>query len=156
MMRKSLGLAMIALGCSLGVAAAQDLGAPTASSGGAEQVQAEQALQVLHALAEEHALAPGYKVGAPATGSRASTSNLSATFPLGFNFFHATHCGLFVDGGGNQFFFVFPQEGGVVFGVNNENIAHGLMVPCVDGNFFAINVIDLSGTFDETFSFTFK
>ena len=161
-MRKSLGLAAIALGCSVGVAAAQNFGAPTVSQGGAEQLRAaeqprvEEALQVLQALAQQHRLAPGYKVGAPATGSRASTSNLSAAFPIGFNVVHATNCGWFGDNFGNQIFFVFPQEGGIVFEVNNENIAHGLMVPCVNGDFFGFNVVDSAGDFNFTMSFPFK
>ncbi len=162
MMRKSLGLAAIVLGCSLGVAAAQNMGPPTVSQGGAEQLRAalqlrgEEALQVAHALAQQHALTPGYKVGAPATGSRASTTDLNARLPVGFTAVHATNCGWFTDGFGNQFFLVFPQEGGIIFEVNNQNIAHGLMVPCVNGDFVGINVIDAAGDFNLTFSFPFK
>ena len=162
MMRKSLGLAAVVLGCSLGVAAAQTMEPPTVSQGNAgqlrasEQLRVEETLQVLHALAQQHALTPGYKAGAPATGSRASTSNLNAMLPIGFNVMHATNCGWSTDGLGNQFFVVFPQEGGIVFEVNNQDIAHGLMVPCANGNLFGINVIDTAGNYNLTFSFPFQ
>lgn len=163
MIRKLLVLAAIVLGCLLGVAAAQNMGLRTASQAGAEQpraaeqLRAGEALRILHALAQQHARTPGYKVGAPATGSRASTIDPSTApgFPVGVNFVHATNCGWFVDGAGNQFFFVLPLEGGVVFEANNENAAHGLMVPCVNGNLFAFNVVDSAGDFNFTQSFPF-
>ena len=148
MKTKSLGLAAIALGCSIGVAEAQVAG-PGSPGPSLQQMQ-----QVLSALAQQHK-ASGAAVGAPSTGSRADINNLSASIPTGFNFFHGTFCGWFVDGSGNQWYYVFPIEGGIVFGINNRNIAYGLLTPCTNGNLFAWNVIDNAGHFNQTFSFPY-
>ena len=149
MKTKSLGLAAIALGCSIGVAEAQV--AEPSSPGG---LSPEKMQQVLNALAQQHK-ASGAAVGAPSSGSRADINNLSASIPTGFNFFHGTFCGWFVDGSGNQWYYVFPIEGGLVFGINNPNIAYGLLTPCTNGNLFSWFVTDAAGHFNQTFSFPY-
>jgi hypothetical protein len=69
--------------------------------------------------------------------------------------FHATTCGWFVDGNGNQFFFIFPPpaESGVVFAINNLFVGQALQISCVNAFLFEINVINgATGAFNETFS----
>jgi len=151
MKTKSLGLAAIALGCSIGVAEAQV--AEPSSPGG---LSPEKMQQVLNALAQQHK-ASGAAVGAPSSGSRADINNLSAPIPTGFNFFHGTFCGWFVDGSGNQWYYVFPIEGGIVFTINNINTALGLLTPCVNGNLFAIDVVNgNTGAYNQTESFPYR
>ena len=56
---------------------------------------------------------------------------------------------------GNQWYYVFPIEGGIVFGINNRNIAYGLLTPCTNGNLFSWFVTDAAGHFNQTFSFPY-
>jgi hypothetical protein len=148
MKTKSLGLAAIALGCSI-VAEAQ-VAEPGSSGPSLQQMQ-----QVLSALAQQHK-ASGAAVGAPSTGSRADINNLNAPVSLGWNFAHATNCGWFVDSSNNQWYLVFPIEGGMVFSINNPNVAYGLLTPCTNGNLFAWFVTNTSsGAFAQTFSYPY-
>ena len=150
MKTKSLGLAAIALGCSIGVAEAQ-----VAGPGGPQGPSLQQMQQVLNTLAQEHK-ASGAPVGAPSSGSRADLNNLNApSVAPAFVFAHATNCGWFQDSGGNQWYYVFPIEGGIVFGINNPNIAYGLLTPCTNGNLFSWFVTDAAGHFNQTFSFPY-
>ena len=150
MKTKSLGLAAIALGCSIGVAEAQ-----VAGPGGPQGPSLQQMQQVLNTLAQEHK-ASGAPVGAPSSGSRADLNNLNApSVAPAFVTGHATNCGWFQDSGGNQWYYVFPIEGGIVFGINNPNIAYGLLTPCTNGNLFSWFVIDSAGHFNQTFSFPY-
>ena len=155
MKTKSLGLAAVALGCSIGVAAAQGLGAPNTQAGSGPTP--DQMHQVLVELAAQHA-ALKLPAGTPATGGRADLNNLSAAnVPLGFNGFHAYNCGWFTPNGVDQWFYVFPQEGGVWFSVNNLNIALGLNVACNNANLEFVHVINSNtGAFDQTESFPYR
>ena len=150
MKTKSLGLAAIALGCSIGVAEAQVAG-PGSPGPSLQQMQ-----QVLSALAQQHK-ASGAAVGAPSSGSRADINNLNAPVVSGWNTAHATNCGWFLDGSGNQWYYVFPIEGGIVFTINNINTALGLLTPCVNGNLFAIDVVNgNTGAYNQTESFPYR
>ena len=144
---KSLGLAAIALGCSMGTAMAQNT-APSATA-----PPSPQQMKILKALAEQHAATA--KAGAPSMGSKA---NPGASLTLGWNYAHATSCGwLRTLVGLNQFFYIFPQEGGVVVSADNLFTAQALQISCVNGNWFAWHVVDLeSGAFDQTLSYDFK
>ena len=149
MKTKSLGLAAIALGCSIGVAEAQVAG-PGSPGPSLQQMQ-----QVLNALAQQHK-ASGAAVGAPSNGSRADINNLNAPVVSGWNTAHATNCGWFLDSSNNQWYYVFPIEGGIVFGINNPNIAYGLLTPCTNGNLFAWFVTNTSsGAFNQTYSYPY-
>lgn len=148
MSRKSLGLAAIALGCSMGTAVAQDtVASPTPAPPSPQQEK------VLKALAEQHAATA--KAGAPTNGSKPI---LSGSLILGWNFAHATSCGWFQTLLGlNQWFYIFPQEGGIIFSVNNIIQTEALQVPCGNGNLFAWHVIDLpTGAYDQTITYNFK
>ncbi|PZR87397.1 MAG: hypothetical protein DLM68_08640 [Hyphomicrobiales bacterium] len=147
MVKKSLGLAAIALGCSMGIAVAQAPSPPTPSPSH---------MQVLKALAAQHA-ATTTTPGAAATGSKANLTNLTAKIPLGWNTAHATNCGWFVDSGGGQWFYILPSEGGIIFEINNSNISQGLQVPCGEGYFISWFVTDSdTGAYNQTFSYSFK
>ena len=155
MKTKSLGLAAIALGCSIGIAAAQGLPGPNPQAGAGPSPEKMQ--QVLSALAQQHA-AMGIAAGAPSSGGRADIDNLSAAnVPTGFNFFHAYNCGWFTPNGSDQWFYVFPQEGGIWFVINNINVALGLNVACNNANLEAVNVINSStGAFNQTESWPYR
>lgn len=147
---KNAGLAVIALGCSMGIAVAQNMAAPP-------RPQQEKVLErVLKALAEQHA-ARAKTAGAAATGSKADINNLSAQIPLGWNFAHATHCGWFGASNGDQWFYIRPLEGGLIFIINNLYISQGLQVPCGEGFWIAWHVVDgTTGAYDQTYSYDFK
>ena len=142
MAMKSLGLAAIALGCSMGIAVA----APTAPT--------KQQMELLKAaVAERAGNGVAQTAGAPATGAK----GVKAAIVLGWNFFHATNCGWFVDGSGGQWFYIFPSEGGIWFTINNLYTSQGLQISCGDGNFFGVFVVNTStGAFNQTISYTFK
>ena len=150
MKTKSLGLAAIALGCSIGVAEAQVAG-PGSPGPSLQQMQ-----QVLNVLAQQHK-ASGAAVGAPSSGSKADINNLNAPVVSGWNTAHATNCGWFLDSSNNQWYYVFPIEGGIVFTINNINTALGLLTPCVNGNLFAIDVVNgNTGAYNQTESFPYR
>jgi len=141
MAMKSFGLAAITLGCSVDIAVAQ---APTPPS--------KEQMTLLKSLAAQHA-AVAQTSGAPATGAKPKSG---AAIVSGWNFFHATNCGWFVDNFGNQIFYIFPSEGGEVF-TDNLFTSQGLQISCVAGNFFGIFVTNpSSGAFNQTISYTFK
>ena len=153
MKTKFLGLAAIALGCSIGVAAAQGLPPnPQAALGPSpEKIQ-----QVLNALAKQHA-AMGLAAGASYSFGRADIDNLSAAnVPTGWNTFHAWNCGWFTPNGSDQWFYVFGLEGGLWVSINNLSIAQGLTVSCANGNLEGVFVVNSSGAFVQTFSFPFR
>lgn len=74
----------------------------------------------------------------------------------GWNLAHATNCGWYNDGI-NEWFFVYPAEGGIVYALNDLYVSQGLQISCGDGNYFAWYVTNTStGAYNETFSYTFK
>jgi hypothetical protein len=150
MKTKSLGLAAIALGCSIGVAEAQVAGP------GGQGPSLQQQQQVLNALAQQQK-ASGAAVGAPSTGSRVDINNLNAPSAPGFvPAVHATNCGWFSPDGVAQWYYVFPLEGGIVFVINNPNVAYGLLTPCTNGNIFTYFVTDSAGHYNQTFSWPYR
>ena len=152
MKTKVFGLAAIGFVCSVGVAAAQTSPTPSPQT---TTLSTDAMQKVLQTLAKQRASASAST--AAQTGSRADVQNLSANLALGWNFYHATNCGWFVDSGGNQWFYIFPSEGGIVFTINNLYTSQGLQISCDDGNFFGIFVVDSSsGAYTQTISFTFQ
>jgi hypothetical protein len=113
--------------------------------------------QVLAELAAQHA-ALKLPAGTPSTLGRADLNNLSAAnVPLGFNFFHAYNCGWFTPDFVNNWFYVFPQEGGVWISINNIYDSLGLNVGCHDANLEAVHVINSSsGSWDQTESWPYR
>jgi hypothetical protein len=156
MKTKVFGLAAIGLICYAGVAAAQNT--PQSTPTPSPQTLAPEEVQgVLQALAKQRAGAVANASTATQSGSKSDVQNLSAPIPLGWNFAHATNCGWFVDSGGGQWFYIFPLEGGIVFTINNLYTGQALQISCVDGNIFAIHVVNSStGAFDQTLSYPFK
>src|ERR1700730_442988 len=141
---KSLGLAAIAIGCSMSVAAAQSAAQPP---------QAAQE-NLLKTLAAQHAATATAGVSVSETGSKKASGT---TIALGWNFVHATNCGWFVDSGGGQWFYIFPEEGGIIFAINNLFMSQGLQVPCGEGFWIGWHVTNTTtGAFDQTKSFPFK
>jgi hypothetical protein len=144
---KSLGLAAIAIGCSMSVAAAQSAAQPP-------QAARQEQENLLKTLAAQHAATPTAGVSVSETGSKKGGGTNSA---LGWNYAHATACGWFVDSGGGQWFYIFPQEGGIIFGINNLYMSQGLQVPCGQGFLIGWHVTNsATGAFDQTESFPFK
>lgn len=145
MAMKSFGLAATGLICSFSVSLAQ----PEKPSIPAEQQQ------LLKALTQQHAKsASAAAPNVPATMSKAAAGK---AISLGWHFAHATNCGWFTPGNGDQWFYIFPSEGGSIFVINNLHASQGLQVPCSNGNWIGWHVIDAStGAFDQTQSFDFK
>jgi hypothetical protein len=140
MAMKSLGLAAIALGCLMGFAVAQT---PTPSN---EQ------MSLLKSLAAQHAASA--QPSATVTGSKATTRN---ALNLGWNYAHATYCGWYVDSNGGQWFYIFPQEGGIIYTINNLYTSQGLQVPCGQGYYIGWYVTNTTtGAYIQTESYTFK
>jgi hypothetical protein len=153
MKTKFLGLAAIGLGCSIGVAAAQGLPPnPQATLGPSpEKIQ-----QVLNGLAKQRA-AMGLTAGASYSFAKPDIDNLSAAnVPTGWNTGHAWNCGWFTPNGSDQWFYVFPLEGGIWFTINSVPTAQGLAVSCANGNLEGVFVVNPNGTFTQTFSFPFR
>ncbi len=147
-MMRSLVLAPIVLGCSMGIALAQSPAPPAPPT--PEQEQILKALVAKRAAAVQNGVAV---VGAAQTGSKAPNAH------LGWNFAHATNCGWFGDNTGGQWFYIFPPAkdgGGIVFTINNLYVSQGLQVSCSQGNWFAWHVIDTNGDYDQTQSYDFK
>ena len=75
----------------------------------------------------------------------------------GSTFFHAYNCGWFTPNGSDQWFYVYPQEGGIWFVINNIYVALGLNVACADANLEAVHVINSNtGAFDQTESWPYR
>ncbi len=56
-----------------------------------------------------------------------------------------------------QWFYIFPQEGGVVFTVDNLYAGQALQIACVNGNWFGWHVVDVpTGAYDQVQSYDFK
>jgi hypothetical protein len=139
------GLAAIALGCSITVAAAEN--PPT-------QMQ-----EVLQGLAKQRAasLAAGNAATVAANGSKADVDEVSPNLTVGWNYAHASFCGWYLDSNGNQWFSVFPAEGGIVYAINNLYISQGLQISCAAGNWFAWFVNNPStGAYNQTLSYYYK
>jgi hypothetical protein len=148
---KSIGLAAIALGCSIGVAAAQGLGVPNAQAGSGLTAEQQQALQ---AVAKQHA-ALGLAAGTPYAVYKSDLSNLNAAVQVGFVGFHAYNCGWFTNGT-NNIFYIFPQEGGLIETFDNIIASIGLQIGCAQANLMFINVISSSGAFNQNESFPYR
>lgn len=89
-----------------------------------------------------------------ASGARAAAGKLVVS---GWNFAHATNCGWFLDGGGNEWFYIWPQEGGIVYAINDLYVSQGLQISCGNGNWFAWFVTDTNtGAYTQTVSYNFQ
>ena len=88
-----------------------------------------------------------------------TSANATADSPavaLGWHYFHATNCSWYTDGT-NNYFYVWPSEGGYWYSVNNIYIADALAISCVHGNYEAVYVNNATtGAFIETFSYNFQ
>lgn len=142
---KALGMAAIALACSAGICAAQQ--APTPPN--------EQQRQVMQAVAQHLNLPRAVPGAAPVMVSGGVAAN-GAPASAGWNYFHAYYCSWYLDSSGNQYFYVWPSEGGYWYAVNNLYAAQGLQISCANGNWEAVYVTNTSsGAFDETYSYPY-
>jgi len=140
---KTLGMTAIALVCSVEICAAQTSPDP------------DQQRAIAQAVAKQLNLPKAAPGTAPvvASGGVAATGSVSA----GWNYFHAYNCEWYVDSSGNQYFFVYPSEGGYWYSVNNLYAIPGLQTSCVNGNWEAVYVTNTStGAFDYAVSYPFR
>ena len=148
-MKRSLGLAAIALGCSMGIAMAQPPSPPTP-----QQEQLLKGLVAEHAAAVQNGLVAA---GAVLSGSKAQIKNAIVNIPTGWNYAHATNCGWYLDGSGGQWFYIFPSEGGIIYYINNLYASQGLQVPCGEGYYIGWYVTNSNtGAYIQTESYAFK
>ena len=102
--------------------------------------------------ASERAAAAGQRL--IASGARAAAGKQVV---FGWNYAHATHCGWFLDNAFNEWFYIYPQEGGIVFAINDLYVSQGLQISCDAGNWFAWYVDNTStGHYAQTYSYNFK
>ena len=88
-----------------------------------------------------------------ARGYRTSTGSVV----LGWNYAHATHCGWFIDSSENEWFYIFPQEGGIIYTINDLYTGLGLQVPCGEGYWIGWFVTNTTtGAFVQTYSYSYK
>jgi len=145
---KSLGLAMAALACSIGVAAARTPQTPAIGSDVINKLipQAKNGSATANAASSIKAASRGGGASTEAVGDAAA----------GWNYFHATNCEWYTDGS-NDFTFVFPQEGGYWFVENDIYATDTFDTACTDGNWVAVYVTDSSsGSFDRIFTYPYK
>jgi hypothetical protein len=144
-MKTAVWAATVAFVCSVGVAAAQNTPTPSPQAVSPDEMRA-----ILQKLAQQRA-----NTNANANGVQSGTYNYPPLV-VGWNFAHATNCGWFFDGT-NQWFYIFPSEGGIVYTLNNLYTSQGLQISCSDGNWFGWHVLNTStGAYDQTISYTFK
>jgi hypothetical protein len=144
---KSLGLAVAALACSIGVAAAHTPETPAIGPDVLNKLipQAKNGSVTTNA-ASSHASLRGGGASLEAVGNAAA----------GWNYFHATNCEWVTDGS-NDFTFVFPQEGGYWFVENDIYATDTFDTACTNGNWVAVYVTDSSsGAFDRIFTYPYK
>jgi len=144
MMMTALRLTVIALGFSIGVAAAQTPVDPNVLS------------KLVHEVTRA---AKANNSGALSRGGISgggATLNAIGNVATGWNYFHATYCEWYTDGT-NNFTFIFPQEGGFWFTENNLYTSQTFNTGCVNGNWEAVNVINSStGAFNANLTYPFK
>lgn len=145
---KTLGMAAIALPFLAGVCAAQ--------GSSPDLARLDQARQLLSAVTQKLGLnerAPGTRL-VEATGSIPMSGTSGTSIPTGWNYFHATNCGWFSPDFTNNYFYIYPQEGGFYWELNNPTIATALALGCAHNNQMAVYVVDPStGAFNETWSY---
>lgn len=98
---------------------------------------------------------------AAAAGQRLVASGMRAapgkSVVAGWNSGHAAHCGWFLDSGGNEWFYIYPLEGGILYTINDLYVGQGLQVPCGEGYWIAWFVTNAStGAYNQTYSYSFK
>lgn len=142
MAMKSLGLAGIAIGCSMSIAVAQNAPLPT-----------QQQKDLLKAITARHAGPPATLAPPSVIGHRNSVS----PFPVGTFVVQPTNCGWTVNADGDQFFFMFlgtPFTGGAVLATNNLFATQALQISCEHiVQPLAIVVNDAAGNITFTQSF---
>ena len=149
----ALALALV-ITSSVGVAA-QQTAAPTQSPPKPPtQAQADLLNSVMsqNRDALDKAAAAGQRL--VASGARAAAGKQVVA---GWNFAHATHCGWYIDGSANEWFYIYPQEGGIVYVINDLHVSQGLQVSCGEGYWFAWYVTNTSsGAYIQTYSYNYK
>ena len=142
-MLKSLSFAMIALGCSIGIATAQEAAPP--GPGPVDPAQLKRLLPQQGSASNPAAL-----------GGGGATLNAAGAVPTGWNYFHAYYCQWFIDGS-NNYLYVFPTTGGFWFIRNNTYGADTFLSGCVNGNWEAVHVINgTTGEFDSIYTYSYK
>jgi len=139
---------------SVGVAA-QQTAAPTHSP---PKLPTQAQMDLLNSVvsqnreALDNAAAAGQRLVANGTRAAAGKAVVS-----GWNYAHGTNCGWFLDTGGNEWFYIYPPEGGFVYGINDLPLSQGLQISCGAGNWFAWYVTNTTtGAYNQTWSFSYK
>jgi hypothetical protein len=142
-MLKSLAFAIIALCCSIGIAAAQEA---------APQGQGLNPDQIKRLLSQRGSLSNPTAL----SGGGADTAAPGAV-PIGWNFFHALYCQWYSPDVNNNYLFVYPTTGGFWFVRNNIYAASVFLSGCVNGNWEAVHVINsTTGEFDSNYTYSYK
>jgi hypothetical protein len=145
---KSLGLAVAALACSIGVAAAR---MPQTPPIGPDVLSKLIPHQAKNGSATTNAASSNITL----RGGGASTE-VPGDAPAGWNYFHATYCEWYTDGS-NDFTFVFPEEGGYWVVENDIYATNTFNTACTNGNLAAVYVTDSStGSFDRIWTYPYK
>ena len=89
-----------------------------------------------------------------ANGSRAAAGK---SVVLGWNYAHATNCGWYLDSSANEWFYIFPQEGGIIYTINDLYVGQGLAIPCGEGYWIGWFVTNVStAAYNQTESYDYK
>jgi hypothetical protein len=165
MMHKYLVVAGLALVGTASLAAAQTSGespAGNTSTSNPPPLAAPPSPEVMKALSQQITNSRGAAASAngvlpPMTGGGSNTGSSSApAVALGWHYFHETNCSWYSDGT-NNFFYVWPSEGGYWYTVNNLYTEVALTTSCVHGYWEALYVVDtVTGRYTETYSYNFQ
>jgi hypothetical protein len=133
-------LAALAFTCATGIAAAQ---------------QTPPGPDVIKRLIAQQGISAGPAANRALSGGGATLDGPGNT-PTGWNVFHATNCEWYTDGT-NNYLFVFPQEGGYWYVVNNIYVTDTFETGCVNGNYEATYVVNsTTGAFTNLVTYPYK
>jgi hypothetical protein len=123
MMIRLLGAATLAVAGIVGAATAQEAAtlakAPSSARGP----------ELLSWVVQHTHVKPGAK------GTGALGPDGLAPEQIGWSsWYNASDCGWYIDSSGNQWFFIYPSQGGIIYEYNDLAIGQALAVPCPPGN----------------------
>lgn len=162
MMHKYLVVAGLALVGTASLAAAQMPGESSVNTSTSTPTPAAPpSPEVMKALTQQITKSRGAAASANGvlpsmTGGTHIVSSSPLAVTLGWHYFHAYNCSWYTDGT-NNFFFVWPSEGGYWYTVNNLYTEGALATSCVHGYWNAVYVVNAtSGAYNETYSYNFQ
>jgi hypothetical protein len=137
--------------CFIGGAAAQQIGLPSATGAGPSKDQLDLAKAL---VAKTEAQFAGKSAPAASGAINVVNGHTTTAGPNGSFTRHATYCSWY-SSGSNQYFYIFPQEGGYIYWINNLYSSTIASNARVQGNYF-IYYTDSSGSIYQTVSYPFK